>query len=90
MRACSMGYGQRTQWKDAKKQSPGPHDYKIESTIDQALRQRYKQITFGISREQCELMGVRNKKENEMMPGPANYDTNGSYLFDRKITLKGR
>jgi hypothetical protein len=35
-------------------------------------------------------MGVRNKKEDEMIPGPANYDTNKSYLFDRKITLKGR
>lgn len=35
-------------------------------------------------------MGVRNKKEDGKIPGPGNYDTNKSTLFDQKITIKGR
>lgn len=89
-RATSFGVGQRLFDLGNKKKNQGPQDYHILSEIDQNLKNKYRQVGFGESRDKCKVVGEVDKKDLKKFPGPGQYEANPSQLQQGKFTMKGK
>jgi hypothetical protein len=47
-------------------------------------------ISFGLSRDQCFVVGANTEKQKKEIPDPTAYDVRTNMINKRTFTLKGR